>query len=172
MPPPLLIIRTNKKELPMTNPNTPTPSSGTVSEKTQALTFILSAFLGSFGADHFYLGKTGLGIAKLLTCGGCGVWAIIDTVITGMGKRKDANGLPLKRDIPPTGVSDKSQGTAFILALFLGYFGADRFYLGQTGLGIAKLLTCGGLGIWATIDYIMIGIGAMKDSQGRSLRID
>jgi len=52
----------------------------------------------------------------------------------------------------PGGVSDKDQDTAFLLAAFLGSWGADRFYLGQTELGVAKLLTAGGCGIWATYD--------------------
>ena len=69
----------------------------------------------------------------------------------------------------PGGVSDKDQATAFLLAAFLGTLGADRFYLGQTGLGLAKLLTGGGCGLWYVYDYIMIGMGKMKDAQGNSL---
>ncbi len=67
------------------------------------------------------------------------------------------------------GESDKEYLTAFLLSYFLGIFGADRFYLGQTGLGIGKLLTLGGCGIWATIDWIMIFAGATKDKEGRPL---
>ena len=141
------------------------------SPKDQGTTFLLSVFLGTMGADRFYLGQTGLGIAKLLTCGGLGVWALIDAIMIGMGKMKDADGLTLARE-PQSGMPQRSQGTAFLLSYFLGYFGADRFYLGQTGLGIAKLLTCGGFGIWAVIDLVLIGMGKMKDAEGNSLSYD
>lgn len=39
---------------------------------------ILAICLDSYGVDRFMLGETGLGVAKLLTCGGCGIWALID----------------------------------------------------------------------------------------------
>lgn len=50
----------------------------------------------------------------------------------------------------------KDPTIVLILSLFLGAYGVDRFYLGDTGLGIGKLITCGGVGIWAIIDWFLI----------------
>lgn len=50
----------------------------------------------------------------------------------------------------------KSPTTLLIVSIFLGGLGVDRFMLGQTGLGVGKLLTCGGAGIWAFIDLFLI----------------
>jgi len=58
---------------------------------------LLSFFLGAFGADRFYLGYTGLGIAKLLTLGGCGIWSLIDLIMIAMNKLPDAEGRPLAK---------------------------------------------------------------------------
>ena len=56
-----------------------------------------------------------------------------------------------------------------LLSIFLGGLGIDRFYLGYTGLGILKLLTCGGVWIWWLIDLILIATGKMKDANGNEL---
>jgi TM2 domain-containing membrane protein YozV len=77
---------------------------------------------------------------------------------------------------PMTGMplSDKSKMTAGLLQIFLGTFGAGRFYLGYTGLGIAQIavvwLTCGFGSIWTLIDGIMMLTGKVPDAQGRPLR--
>ena len=57
-----------------------------------------------------------------------------------------------------------------LLCFFLGGLGIHRFYTGHTGIGIAQLLTLGGCGIWALIDFIMIIVGNFKDAQGRPLK--
>ena len=55
-----------------------------------------------------------------------------------------------------TSANYKDPTTMLIVSIFLGSLGVDRFMLGQTGLGIAKFLTGGGLGVWWLIDVITI----------------
>lgn len=62
--------------------------------------------------------------------------------------------------------SDKSFIAVLLLCFFLGVLGVHRFYVGKVGTGVIQLLTLGGLGIWAFIDFIMIAIGNFKDKQG------
>jgi hypothetical protein len=66
--------------------------------------------------------------------------------------------------------SDKQKLVAGLLQIFLGGFGAGRWYLGDTGIALGQLFTCGGLGIWALIDGIMILTGNVRDKYGRPLR--
>ncbi len=67
--------------------------------------------------------------------------------------------------------SDKSKVVAGVLQLFLGGFGVGRFYTGHTGMALGQLFTCGGCGIWALIDGIMLLAGNdATDAQGRVLR--
>jgi hypothetical protein len=59
--------------------------------------------------------------------------------------------------------------TALLLCFFLGVFGVHRFYTGHIGLGVVQLLTLGGCGIWALIDFIMIIVGSFRDADGQLL---
>lgn len=64
---------------------------------------------------------------------------------------------------------DTSYITATYFSLFLGFLGVDRFYMGQVFLGVVKLLTLGGFGIWWLIDLIWIGLGNAKTKAGKRL---
>ena len=80
-----------------------------------------------------------------------------------------ASGITYAAKQIPAVFSQKSYVATLILSLFLGSLGVDRFYLGQTGLGVGKLLTFGGCGIWTLIDLILIAARKVTDSQGRPL---
>ncbi|MGV9004728.1 TM2 domain-containing protein [Flavobacterium sp.] len=56
----------------------------------------------------------------------------------------------------------KDPTTSLVVSLLGGQLGIDRFLIGDTGMGVGKLLTCGGLGIWAIIDWFMI-MGATRE---------
>jgi TM2 domain-containing membrane protein YozV len=67
---------------------------------------------------------------------------------------------------PQAQPNEKSFLVAWLLSYFLGIFGADRFYLGYTGLGVLKLVTLGGCGIWALVDWILIWADALRPNGG------
>jgi|MGYP002700816786 TM2 domain-containing membrane protein YozV len=66
--------------------------------------------------------------------------------------------------------SPKSFTTTLLLAFFLGGLGVHRFYLGKTGTGVLQLLTLGGLGIWALIDFVLIACQKFTDKNGLVVR--
>jgi TM2 domain-containing membrane protein YozV len=65
--------------------------------------------------------------------------------------------------------STKSRLAAALIAWFVGVFGIHRFYVGKIGTGVLMLVTLGGLGIWALIDFVMILVGSFRDKQDRYL---
>jgi len=92
-------------------------------------------------------------------CGGCG-WRLGEVPATeaSTGGRVITNPSSLNRL------------TALLLCLFLGWFGAHRFYVGKIGTGLLFPITLGGfLGIWWIYDTVMIITGEFTDSEGRRL---
>ncbi|HSI63242.1 MAG TPA: TM2 domain-containing protein [Candidatus Saccharimonadia bacterium] len=69
-----------------------------MSDKKFLPTLLLAIFLGALGGHRFYVGKTGTAVLQLLTCGGVGVWQIIDIIMIAMGTFRDKNGLPLAKE--------------------------------------------------------------------------
>jgi TM2 domain-containing membrane protein YozV len=67
-------------------------------------------------------------------------------------------------------VSSKSRLAVTLLSFFLGGIGVHRFYLGKIGTGILMIITLGGIGIWALIDFIMAVSGVMKDKEGLPIK--
>lgn len=58
--------------------------------KDPIISLILSIIVGSLGVDRFYVGDIGLGIIKLITCGGFSIWWLVDIFLI-MGKTRMRN---------------------------------------------------------------------------------
>jgi len=66
-------------------------------EKDWLVALILSITLGWLGVDRFYLDYIGLGVLKLMTGGGCGIWWLVDVILIAMNKLPDAKDNPLRQ---------------------------------------------------------------------------
>jgi TM2 domain-containing membrane protein YozV len=62
----------------------------TLQFKDPTISLIISILIGALAIDRFLIGDVGLGIAKLLTCGGVGIWVIVDWFLI-MGRTKEKN---------------------------------------------------------------------------------
>ena len=69
----------------------------------------------------------------------------------------------------PQSNTDRKILPALILCFFFGWVGAHRFYVGKIWTGILQLITLGGFGVWALIDFILIVLGAFTDKQGNKI---
>jgi hypothetical protein len=66
------------------------------SDKSKLVAGLLQIFVGAFGTGRWYTGSYGIATAQLLTCGGCGVWSLIDGILMLIGRVDDAQGRPLR----------------------------------------------------------------------------
>ena len=113
------------------------------------------------------------------------IWQVVDNFLIGSGRAIDGNGNPLiayeakgetvtqtRAYQPPrqTVVSPQHR-TAVLLSTIpvTNFLGIDRMYMGRVGMGIAKLVTFGGLGVWAVVDGIIIAKGSARDGNGNPL---
>jgi len=67
-----------------------------------------------------------------------------------------------QQNLPQVENPNKNYLLALIFSFFLGFLGAERFYLGYMWTGVLKLLTLGGFGIWTLIDFSRIAFGNLK----------
>ena len=65
--------------------------------------------------------------------------------------------------------SEKDWIVTLVLSILVGGLGIDRFYSGSILLGVLKLFTLGGLGLWWLIDLIMLVTGNYKDGDGNPI---
>ena len=72
------------------------PGSASKSNSDWVTVLLLCFFLGGLGVHRFYVGKTGTGVVQLLTCGGCGIWLLIDFIMILVGSFTDADGNKIK----------------------------------------------------------------------------
>merc|ERR1719476_661335 len=69
----------------------------------------------------------------------------------------------LEYELKPATIPVKNKIILSLLEIFVitGCLGIDRCYMGQTCIGVIKGLTLGGLGIWTTIDYVIILVNSL-----------
>ncbi|WP_232839371.1 TM2 domain-containing protein [Streptomyces triticisoli] len=84
----------------MADPNAPygyDPYGRPYSDKSKVVAGVLQLTLGGLGIGRFYIGHVGLGLAQLFTCGGLGIWSLVDGILLLTGNdTTDAQGRVLR----------------------------------------------------------------------------
>ena len=103
----------------------------------------------------------------------------VDMFIMANGKFFESHEVPLIRDrlialddskwATIQTLQFKDPTTSLIVSILGGSLGIDRFIIGDVGLGIGKLITCGGFYIWTVVDWFMI-MGATREKNMKKLQ--
>jgi len=104
----------------------------------------------------------------------------VDHYIITNAKYFESNQIPVVRDrllqldeskkLQVQTLQLKDPTMILIVSILIGSVGIDRFLIGDVGLGVAKLITCGGLGIWTIIDWFLI-MDATKQKNFENFRL-
>lgn len=68
----------------------------------------------------------------------------------------------------------KDPTTALIISIcefFIQIHGISRFYIGDIGIGVAKLLTCGGCDVWWLIDLFFISYATRQRNSQKVMEL-
>uniref|UniRef100_A0A1A7WU29 TM2 domain containing 1 n=2 Tax=Iconisemion striatum TaxID=60296 RepID=A0A1A7WU29_9TELE len=93
-------------------------------------------------------------------------------LLNGTEFRFSGDEVGFNRTVACRNVSGYSYKVAVALSLFLGWLGADRFYLGYPALGLLKFCTVGFCGIGTLIDFILVAMQIVGPADGSSYIVD
>ena len=141
----------------------------TIMKFVSAITLISIIFIGIYLKSINSLGESEIGdsliISGILSGSFLIIWWVIDIYLI-LNKEYESDKYAIIED----GI--KSQSVAILFSVFGGIFGLDRFYLGYRTLGILKMFTIGGFGISAILDFILIYLNVLKDSDGNEMELE